>query len=193
MAVGHEYIRPAVVVEIEKAYSPSEILRVHAQPGLVDRVIKSAVAVVMVQIRSLVGVVCLDDVEPAVAVVVADSHAHPALRRSVLIDRATDLGADLFERPIVIVVVETAWNGVARYINVGPAIVVKVRRTDAKSVRAHRNPLLVDRCRRRQAARDRHAGSLGNILKCSIAAIVIQDVRPAAEPLRPAPDRKSVV
>src|SRR5258707_4858440 len=97
----------------------------------------------MVQIRGLVGVVCLDDVEPAVAVVVADSHAHPALRRSVLIDRATDLGADLFERAIMIVVVETAGDGVAWYVNVGPRIVVKVRRAHAKSVRAHRNPLLV--------------------------------------------------
>ncbi len=93
----------------------------------------------------------------------------------------------------MIVVVETAGDGVACYVNVGPAIVVKVRRAHAKSVRAHRNPLLVDRCRRRQAARDRHTGSLGNVLKRSIAAIVVQDVRPAAEPLRPAPDGQPVI
>src|SRR5258708_13930132 len=108
--------------------------------------------------RGLVGVVCLDDVELAVAVVVADSYAHPALRRSVLIDRATDLGADLFERAIMIVVVETAGDGVACYVNVGPAIVVKVRRAHAKSVNPHRNPFLVAKCRRPQATRDRHTG-----------------------------------
>src|SRR2546429_4364499 len=36
---------------------------------------------------------------------------------------------------------------------------------------------LADRCRRRRAARDRHTRALGDILKRSVAAIVIQDVR----------------
>ena len=48
MAVRHEDIRPAVVVEIKKAYSPSQVLRIDAQPGLKDSVIESAVAVIMV-------------------------------------------------------------------------------------------------------------------------------------------------
>src|SRR5256885_11306245 len=82
-------------------------------------------------IRGLVGVVGLDDIEPAVAVVVANSHTHAALRRPILIKRAAELGSQLFECPILIIVIETAWHGIARHVNVRPAVVVKVRRTHA--------------------------------------------------------------
>src|SRR5256885_10315411 len=46
-------------------------------------------------IRGLVGVVCLDDIEPAVAVVVANSHTHAALRRPILIKRSEEHTSEL--------------------------------------------------------------------------------------------------
>src|SRR5207249_12159701 len=141
----------------------------------------------------LVGVVGLDDVEPAIAVVVANSHAHAALGRPVLVEGTARVGAYLLERSILIVVVETAWDGVARYVDVRPAVVVEVRRTHSESVRARGHPLVADRSRRRWAARDRHTRVLGDVLKRSVAAIAVQDVRPAAHSLRASSDGHTII
>src|SRR5712675_2737222 len=91
VAVGHEDVGPAVVIEIEETYSPSEIFGVDAQAGLKDGVVEGAVAVVVVEVSRLVGVVGLYDVEPAIAVVIADTHAHAALRSAILVEGAADL------------------------------------------------------------------------------------------------------
>src|SRR5882757_2025959 len=53
MSVGHEDVGPAVVVEIEETYSPSEIFGVYAESGLKDGVVVRAVAVVMVEVSCL--------------------------------------------------------------------------------------------------------------------------------------------
>src|SRR6266850_1884537 len=77
VAVGHEDIGPAVVVEIEEAYSPAEIFGV-------------------------------DDVEPAIAVVIAYTDAHAALGSAILVEGAADLRADFAEGAILIVAIEAA-------------------------------------------------------------------------------------
>src|SRR6266849_4887302 len=48
VAVGHENVRPAVIVEIEEAYTPSQVFRIPAHPGLQDSVVERSVAVVVV-------------------------------------------------------------------------------------------------------------------------------------------------
>ena len=180
VAVGHEDIDPTVVVEIEEPDAPSQILGVRAQSCLKDSVIKCSVAIVMVQIRGLVGVICLDDIEPAVAVVIANPHAHARLRNPIFIEGASNLRANLLEGSILVVVVEAAWHGVACDVNVGPAIIIKIRCAYTESVRAGWNPLLGYEGRSRRPAWNCEAGSLGNVLKRSVAAIVIQNIAPAA-------------
>src|SRR5207245_7526081 len=85
VAVGHEDVGPAVVVEVEETHSPSEILGVYAQARLKDGVVESAVAVVVVEVSGLVGVVGLDYIEPAVAIVIAYADAHAALGSAIFI------------------------------------------------------------------------------------------------------------
>src|SRR6266849_3063979 len=144
MAVGHEDVGPAIVVEIEETYSPSEILGVYAQAGLKDGVVEGAVAIVVVQVRGLVGVVGLDDIEPAITVVIADADAHAALRRAIFIEGAADFRADFSEGAILVVAIDTAGYGVAGDVNVGPAVVVEVGRRDTETVRTDGSPLIVD-------------------------------------------------
>ena len=86
----------------------------------------------------------------------------------------------------MIVAIEAAGYGVAGDVNVGPAVVVEVGRTDAKTVRADGRPLIVDERRLDSAARNRDAGAVGNIFKRAVAAIAVQDVGAARESLRAA-------
>ena len=75
VAVGDEDVLPAVVVEVEEVDAEADILAVDAETGL-DARVDEARAVVAVQRGHLFGEVGPDDVEPAVAVVVADADAH---------------------------------------------------------------------------------------------------------------------
>src|SRR5271157_2091578 len=89
MAGDVKDIRPPVVVVVHEARAPADVLSVHAQAGDEGDVGKSAVAIVVVEIRGVIGKVCLEDVQPAVAVVVSDAYAHPGLFLSVLVIGAT--------------------------------------------------------------------------------------------------------
>src|SRR5437773_7508050 len=88
----------------------------------------------------------------------------------------------------MIVVVEAARHRVARDVNIGPAVIVKIGRAHAQAVRARGNPLLGDESWGCRAPGNRDARSLGNILKGSITAITIQGVGPTVKPLRPTSD-----
>ena len=63
----------------------------------------------------------LDDVEPAIAVVVAGTDAHAGLRAAVGCERDAGLQSDLLERPIPVVVEEQRRAGIVRDVHVGPA------------------------------------------------------------------------
>src|SRR2546429_3604583 len=93
----------------------------------------------------------------------------------------------------MIVAVEAAWHRVTRNIDIGPTVVVKIRCAHAKAVRARGNPLFTRESGRRRAARNRNTGSLGNILKRSIAVIVVQNVCSTTESLRSTADKQAKI
>src|SRR5258707_979389 len=126
----------------------------------------------------------VDDVEPTVAIVIAYADAHAALRSAILVESAADLRDYFREGAILIVAIEAAGDGVAGHVNVGPAVVVEVGGRDAKTVRAHGRPLIVDASGLYPAARNRDAGAIGNIFKGSVATIAVQEGGAAKQSLR---------
>src|SRR4030095_16904042 len=127
MAIGDENVLPAVVVEIKKADAETEIFAVDTQTGRQAGILKRAVTIIAVQGRDLIGKICADDIEPAVAIVVADPHSHAAQGNSVFVKGASGRYRNLAEGAVTIVVIKQAWRGIARDIDIGPSIVVKVR------------------------------------------------------------------
>ena len=93
VAVDEEEIEPAVVVEIDEADAPAEPARVEADAGGERAVVAEALAAVRVQRRGVAGEVGLEEIDRAVAVVVADRDAHAGLRLAVLAVGAAGLDA----------------------------------------------------------------------------------------------------
>src|SRR6266700_1705964 len=90
MTVRHEYVGPAVIIEVTEAHTTSQISGIAAQTALQDSVVEGSVAIVVVQIRRVIRIVRLNNVQPTVTVIIADGHAHAALHSAVLVHRATD-------------------------------------------------------------------------------------------------------
>ena len=88
VTVDEKQIEPAVAIEIEEPDAPAEPARVHADSGRERAILAQAAAGIRVERRGIAGEVRLEDVHPAVAVVVAHGHAHPRLRLAVLAVRA---------------------------------------------------------------------------------------------------------
>src|SRR6185437_5166242 len=194
VAVRHKDVSPAIVIKIKQSHAPAEELRVSAQPSLQNGVVERSIAVIVVNVRRLIGVVGLDDVEPAVAVIVAHRHAHSALGTAILIDGAADLATDLLKRAITLVVIKAAGHGITGDVNVRPSIVVKIGGAHAKAIAPHRQPILLHEGRGSlRPARNRDSRLHGNVFKGSVATIVIKDVRSAAHALRTTANADSVV
>src|SRR4030095_13727360 len=103
VAVREEQIEPAVVVEIDERGAPPEPPRVQADAGREGAILAEPVAGVGIQRRRIAGEVRLEDVQGAVAIVVADRDAHAGLRLAVLAVGAARADGDVGERAVVIV------------------------------------------------------------------------------------------
>jgi hypothetical protein len=134
MSVDEKEIEPAVVVEIDKADAPAEPPRVEADAAGKRTILTGALAGVGVERRGVAGEVRLEDVERAVAIVVADRDAHSRLRLSILAVGAAGGNADVGERAIAVVVVQRAWIGIVCHVQVEPAVVIKVDGGNAEPV-----------------------------------------------------------
>ena len=142
MAVGEKDIFPAVVVEVEKYGAESQILPVGTEAGGEARVVKSAVAVVLVQGGELVREVSSHNVEPTISVIVSHPDTHAGHRCTVLVEGTAGWDSNFAECAVMIVVVEQTWRSIASDIDVRPAIVVEVGCGGTHSVRSHRPPVL---------------------------------------------------
>ena len=161
VAVGDEDVEPAVVVHVEEADAPAEKAGVDAEAGEVGAVVEVEPAQVQVERIGVAGEVGLDDVEEAVAVVVADGDAHAGLRLAV--GRVGDAGFDghIFERAVLLILVEGGGGGVVGDVDVGPAVVVEVGDADAERIGADGVP---------------HAGFFADVGEGAVAVVVIEDV-----------------
>src|ERR1700751_5019863 len=72
VATRNEYVGPPVVVKIAQPHAPAQIFRVDSQTSLQNSIVEGAVSIIVVEARGLIGIVGLHDVEPAIAIVIAD-------------------------------------------------------------------------------------------------------------------------
>ena len=128
MPVHLHEVGPAIVVVVDKAAAPGDILVVDSDAGRERHVAEGAVAVVVIEVAGVVGEVGFENVEPAVAVVVADGHAHSGLLVAVLAVGASGHDGDIGEGSVVIVAEQNAGLGIDRDVNIRPAVVVEISR-----------------------------------------------------------------
>ena len=112
MAVHLEDVRPAIVVVVNEATTPFHVLGVHFNAGCVCHFRKGPVAIVVVEVRRVVGEVRLENIEPAIAIKISHGHAHPGLLVTVFAISTAGHDGDVCKRPIVIVVKENAGLGI---------------------------------------------------------------------------------
>ena len=126
MSVHLDDVCPSVIVVIDEAAAPGHISIVDADAGGERDVTEGAVSVVVIKVAGIIGEVGFEDVEPAIAIVVGDGDAHSGLFLTVLAVGDAGHDGNIGEGPIVVVAEENAWLGIARNIDVGPAIVIEV-------------------------------------------------------------------
>src|ERR1017187_3424373 len=109
VAVDDEEVGPAVVVVVEKLCAKTKIGSADGSDTRGARDIgELAVVVVVVEVVGIVGEVGLDDVGPAIAIVVGGVDAHASLLAAITTVGDAGLDADLGESAFAVVVVEQA-------------------------------------------------------------------------------------
>ncbi len=113
----------------------------------------------MIEGGSIVGEICLDDVEPAVAIVIDGIGAHAGLLAASVIEGDPGFDGSFSEGAVVVVVKQQVGRGIAGNIDVGPAVVVEVA--------GERSEAIV-------GVGLRDAGRLANVGKSAIPVIVVE-------------------
>src|SRR5256885_1031453 len=134
MPVDKEYIGPAIVINIQEERSPAEESHIAAEARLIGYIAKGSIAVVVVERRRVVGKVCLDDVQPAIGVVVRSVGAHSRLLPPISIECHTSHQGGFFESSIVLVAEKKIRSRVASDEDVRPAIIVEISGQSGKAV-----------------------------------------------------------
>src|SRR3954452_15713822 len=112
----------------------------------------------------------------AISVVVADGRSHASLLAAIFVESSAGGHRNIGKSPVVVVAVKNARCAVAGDEYIGPAVFVEVEGGYAEGVVAVR---LVD------------VGFRSDVLKCAIAAVVIQDVLRAGQAAGTAHDRNA--
>ena len=132
--IHNQQIGPAIVVEIQKASPPSQILSVQAQPRRERHVVKCPIPVVPVKRGGVIRKVGLEYIEPSIPIEVCHANAHSRLLASIFVIGRARADRDIGERPIVIVAKQHAGRAVAGNIDVGPTIVIEIKGGHAQRV-----------------------------------------------------------
>src|ERR1017187_1911973 len=166
-------VRPAVIVVVNEAAAPGDVAVVDADTRGKGDIAVGSVAVVVVEVDRVVHEVGLEDIEPAVAVVVGHGQPHAGLLMSVVVVSAARHDGHIGERAVMIVAEQNARLRVNRNINVRPPVVVEVIGSGG------------DRIARTGLQNTR---LLGNIGKRSVSVVVIKNVCVAGKAARAAHD-----
>src|SRR6266536_1263240 len=109
MAVGDEDVFPAIVVEVEKFNAEGEERNADRAEVCGPRHVgEFAVVIVVVEVVAVVGEISLDDVGPAVIVVVGGVNAHASLLFAIGAVGGASLGTNFRESALAIIVVQHA-------------------------------------------------------------------------------------
>ena len=171
-----EEIREAVVVEVGQRGAPLHVAVLNVQTRRDSRILEQALAEIAIERRNVVGEMGLREIEPAVAVVVADSDAHPRLRAAVLAVGRSALDRDVGKRAVAIVSVEDGRRRIRRDVDVGPAVIGQIG---------------ADCGHRVTSGHARDARALGDVREPAVAVVVIEEVRISGQSLRSAIDGDS--
>src|SRR5437588_7839823 len=85
VAVGDEYVRPTVVVIVEKACAPAQVFKIEAKFGVERPEAEGRVALIVVKVRHIVLEVSLENIEPPVGIVVRGGYSHSGLLAPILV------------------------------------------------------------------------------------------------------------
>ena len=136
MAIANENVRPAIVVKIEKTTAPAEILRVFAEARGKGSVFKRRAAQIVVQRRRVAGEICFYDVQIPVEIVIAGGNAHSSLWFAVGAEGAAGFHGNVGEFSVFQILIKGAGGGIVGYVNIWPAIVVKIGSENTETVSA---------------------------------------------------------
>src|SRR5260370_39656951 len=126
MSVGEDEIGPAIIVKVKKHCAPAQILGMQTKSRGEGNIRKDSFTVIAVQGRRVIGEVGLKNIQPSVAVVIRDGCSHACLLAPIFVERYSSHHGNIGKGSIAIVVIENAWSTVAGYVDIRPAIIVKV-------------------------------------------------------------------
>src|SRR6266513_312543 len=72
VSIDLQDVRPAVIIVINEAATPSNVLVVDADPRGECNITKGSVAVVVIEVARVVGEVGFENIKPSVAVIIGD-------------------------------------------------------------------------------------------------------------------------
>ena len=101
-------VAPSVIVIVDKAAAPRDIVVVDSNAGIEREIAEGSVAVVVVKVAGIVRKVGLEDVEPTIAVVVGHADAHAGLLVPVIVVSASGHDRDIGEGTVVVVLKQHA-------------------------------------------------------------------------------------
>src|SRR3954452_69116 len=125
----------------------------------------------MVERSQIAGKIRFGDVEQAIALIVRNSDAHTGLQGAIKVKGHARFRASLLERAVMQVLKQQTGGHVTSYVNVWPAVVVKVCGRYAQTV---------------TASRLQNARCLGDVGERTVFVTVIQNVASEREPSGPA-------
>ena len=194
VAVRDEDVRPAVVVEVEEVDAEAEVLPVDAEAGPEARVLEGR--------RRSCGRASSPARRSSCARCPASRRRRSRPRRRPFPrgrppppSKAQPAGTrDLAEGPVVVVAIEEARRGVAGHVDVGPAVVVEVRRPPRP---CRRSPWAASCCRTKTMEEGPRGRAIPDALRDvgerAVALVAVEHVRAPGESQRPAGDGDVVV
>src|SRR6266568_1267394 len=161
VSVDCEDVWPAIVIDVHKHRSPSQVMSIQAQSRVKNGFGKCSVPVVAIERGCVVRKIGLKKIRTSVAIIIGDGRTHTGLLAAILVEGNAHFGGYVRESSILLVVIENARGAVASHIKIGPAIVVIIESRDAEAV---------------VAVRFLDLTGLTDIGESSAAEIVIEDV-----------------
>src|SRR5713226_6473839 len=134
MSVGEDEIGPAIIVKVKKHGAPAQVLRMQTESRGEGNIRKDSFTVIAVQGRRVIGEVGLKNIQPSVAVVIGDGCSHARLLAAIFVECYPSHHRNIGESSIVIVVIKDAWGTIAGYVDIRPAIIVKVEGGNAEGI-----------------------------------------------------------
>jgi len=178
VAIADEDVGPAVVVEIKKAATPAEILRVLAEAPLEGGVLKIRPAEIVVERGRVASEIGLDEIEVAVKIVIGRGDAHAGLGLAISAQRAASFERNVGENAVPLILIERACRGIVGDIDVRPAIVVEIGSEHAEAV---------------GPAGFEDAGFFADVGEGAVAVVVVENVFSAVQAGRAAGDHDAFV